>query len=60
MNILRFSSLSFQSRRQLAIWVVATVAALTVTFGQGAIGQMFGVDLAPTASACQEQGSGGC
>ncbi|MEZ4707552.1 MAG: hypothetical protein R3A44_10115 [Caldilineaceae bacterium] len=47
-------------RRQFAIWSVAAALAFIVTFGQGAMGQVFGVEMAPTASACQSQGSSGC
>jgi len=48
-----------KSQRWLLTVVVATTLALTLTFGQGAVGKVFGADWTPTAYACQSS-SGGC
>ena len=48
-----------QSQRWLLTLVVAATLALTLTLGQTAVGKLIGVDLTPTAYACQTNG-GGC
>ena len=48
-----------KSQRRLLTLVVAATLALTLTFGQGAVGKLIGVDWTPIAYAC-EGAPGGC
>ena len=48
-----------KSQRWLLTLIVAATLALTLTFGQGAVGKVFGADWTPVAHAC-EGPNGGC
>ena len=50
---------SHKSQSWLLTLVVAATLALTLTFGQGAVGKLIGADWTPTAYACQGV-PGGC
>ncbi|MEZ4616993.1 MAG: hypothetical protein R2867_16015 [Caldilineaceae bacterium] len=60
MNTVFTRSFTIQnSRRRLLAWMIAAGFAAMLTIGQPALGQLFGVDWTPTASACQTQGPTG-
>lgn len=48
-----------QGQRWLLTLVVAATLALSLSFGQAAVGKLFGADWTPTAYACEGAG-GGC
>jgi len=48
-----------KGRRVFVTFIVAATLALTLAFGQSAVGKVFGVDWTPTAYAC-EGVPGGC
>ncbi len=48
-----------KGRRVFVTFIVAATLALTLAFGQSAVGKVFGVDWTPTAYACEGAG-GGC
>jgi hypothetical protein len=51
----------YASRKQsVRVWIIALVLAVAVMGGQIALQQLFGVDLTPSASACQSHAGGGC